>query len=167
MPIGLGACAMFKLLRSLFQLQGSEVSIQRSDLGVLKLDGSLWSGAVVRNGRKIKLWIAGTRLGPDDRLVASVKEVLQQFAELESAARAFVTSHDSRIDATLFTFCSINVLWRKRPECYYFEYQMVGDENGTWRVEFEGVEPKHLGRDDKLLNQNRYSRILDNPDRQH
>jgi hypothetical protein len=139
---------MFKLLKDLFQRQVSDTTIQHVELGLLKLDGSLWSGAFVWDGREIQFCIAGTRLGPDDRLVATLQEVIHEFAERERMARAFIASHDSLIDAEDFTFCSINVLWPKRPECYIFEYRMVEDEYGIWRVEFQGVEPKYLGRDD-------------------
>jgi hypothetical protein len=139
---------MFKLLRSLFQPQVSEVTVQHDELGLLRLDGSLWSGAIVSEGREIQFCIAGTMLAPDEQLVANLQRIIKHFADREGAARAFIASHDPRIDANSFSFCSINVLWPKRPECYYFEYQMVEDEYGIWRVEFEGVEPMYLGRDD-------------------
>jgi hypothetical protein len=140
--------SMFKLLRSLFRPQVGEVSYRHDELGLLRLDGSLWSGAVARDALEIKLFVGGTTRGPDDRLLASLQDVIKDFAERERIARVFIASHDSLIDANSFRFCSINVFWPKRPECYYFEYEMVGDEQAIWRVEFEGVAPKYLGRDD-------------------
>ena len=123
---------MFKLFRSFFQPKESEIEIQHDEFGLLKLDGSLWSGAVVRDGRKVQFFIEGTSLGPDDRLVATLQEVIQHFPERENEARAFIASHDPLIAADSFTFCSINIFWPKRPECYYFDTLLSGYKSNSF-----------------------------------
>lgn len=137
---------MFEGLRALFR-DPPPLEMQHPELGLLKLEGPLWNGELVRDGRKIKFVIAGSRAGPDDRLLATLREIVGRLPERESLSRAFIASHDSRIDPGDFSFCSIDILWPKRPDCYYFEYKMAGDEYAIWRVEFQGNAPKYLGRD--------------------
>ena len=71
---------MFKWFKTLFQLPPHR-EIQHPELGVLALDGALWHGEVAQRERKIAFCISGTKLEPDNRLLATLGEVIDHFSE--------------------------------------------------------------------------------------
>jgi len=47
-----------------------------------------------------------------------------------------------------FTFCALDLLWEDQPDDFAMEFELAGDTDGVWRVEFQNGQPKFVGRDD-------------------
>ena len=123
------------------------IELQHAELGRLVFEGRLWEGALQRDGRTIRFYIAGTKSGPDAVLVERLRSVVVNFPEIERAALERLRSQTPVVGERVFTFEALDILWEKSPDAFAMEFSLT-DDDGIWRVEFEAGRPKSVGRDD-------------------
>ena len=87
-------------------------------------------------------------MAPDLGLINRARSVMSKFAELERHALEFICSEEAGTKPDDFTIYSLDWLWEDKPDDFVFEFEMKGDIDGIWRVEFEKGLPTSLGRDD-------------------
>ena len=138
---------MFKSIKSLFG-QKQPTQFHHPEFGVLTNDGGIWSGETQIGGRRIQFHISGSDTAPDLELINSAHSVTSKFTELERRALDFICSEEAGVKAEDFTIYSLDWLWEDKPDDFVFEFEMKGDIDGIWRVEFEKGLPTSLGRDD-------------------
>jgi hypothetical protein len=102
--------------------QNPPKQIQHREFGALTLDSGLWSGEVVRDGRKLPFCISGTDAEPDGRLLGRLRDVVRRFPEVERAALEFIQSKEPRLLPGKFEISSLNFLWEDKPHLYSLEF---------------------------------------------
>lgn len=122
--------------------------LQHPELGTLSGESGLWGGEVQQDDRVIRFCIAGTELEPDIALIQRLRAAISRFPELERTALEFLCVQEPDVQQGEFTFQSMDFLWKHKPDSFALEFTLVGDDDGIWRVEFEGGHPKSMGRDD-------------------
>ena len=138
---------MIKSIKSWFGHKQPAV-FQHPEFGLLTNDGGIWSGEAQIGGRRIHICISGSDSAPDPGLINSARSVTSKFTELERLALDFICVEKAGVKAEDFTLYSLDWLWENKPEDFVFEFEMKGDVDGIWRVEFVDGVPKSLGRDD-------------------
>ena len=138
---------MFKSIKSWFGKKPS-AQFQHPEFGLLTNDGGIWSGETQIGGRRIQFHISGSDTAPDLGLINSARSIMSKFAELERSALEFICSEEAGAKPDDFTIYSLDWLWEDKLDDFVFEFEMKGDIDGIWRVEFEKGLPKSLGRDD-------------------
>jgi len=121
---------------------------QHPEFGVLTLDGELWNGKAGRNANEIPFLVAGSDSAPDSGLMQRLSWFLDNFTELERIALNFIRKQEPEVRHGKFTFTSVSFLWEERPKQFAMEFDLAGDDDGIWRVEFDDNQPQFLGRDD-------------------
>lgn len=125
-----------------------DVEFRHPEFGVLTCDSGIWSGDAQLDGRTVRFSVGGTEIAPDAGLLDRVRELLRRFPEVERSALDFLCAPDLRVRTEDFAFYSLDLLWADKPQQYTLEFTLAGDEDGIWRVEFEGDQPRFTGRDD-------------------
>ena len=121
--------------------------ITHPQLGLLTCDEGLWCGETVCDERRLGFCIAGDETAPDEGLLAVLQEKLASIDQWEQAALDLLC-RDERVESELFTLKSLDFLWPDRPDSFALEFEMEGDPDGIWRVEFQNNQAVHTGRDD-------------------
>ena len=122
--------------------------IQHLEFGALTLDGELWNGQVQRDGQSIDFIIAGTKIGPDIRLVERLREIIRRFPEFNRVALEYIHLNEPSLPQEQFSFESLDLLFEKKPEIFGMGFTLSNDPDGCWRVEFDNERPQFVGRDD-------------------
>ena len=111
-----------------------------------------WEGTrSVRDHLILRFSVSGTRRGPDDALVGPLEQTLQDWATIELKIHAFLEPRlvgFPQAKVQDFTPTDVVYLWPGKPDHFWVDLSMAGDEYAIWRIEFEQGEPKYLGRDD-------------------
>lgn len=139
---------MFSSLKNLFT-KSPPPEFRVSELGVLKLDsGTLWGGAVQRDGRELRFWVGGTETAPDAGLLVSVRRLLARFTDTERSAVEFLRSREVELRQARLDFYAFEFIWEAKPDDFAFEFLADADDSRVWRVEFVAGRPSQTGHDD-------------------
>ena len=140
---------MFEYLKSLFEPKSKRPGkFSHPALGVITFESGIWCGETLRDGRRLRFYVGGSVTAPDSGLLDCVERLFERFPEVERTAIEFIRAAEDETRLSKFTFDSLNFLWEDKSQFYALEFTLSGDDFGIWRVEFEGDQPKSVGRDD-------------------
>jgi hypothetical protein len=143
--LGTIALAIFKDFRESRKLRRE---MDHPTLGILTLEGELWSGKTEREGIEIPFRVAGSSEGPDRKLVERLTWFLDKFSDFQRTAVEFIRKQEPEVARGVFTFSAVSFLWETKPDHFGMEFDLAGDDESIWRVEFVGGRPHFVGRDD-------------------
>jgi hypothetical protein len=138
---------MFERLKSLFAAK-PPAEFQHPEFGKLVNDAGVWSGQARQRDRVVRFYVGGTDTVPDAELINRVRAFVGRLDEVESKALDFIRKESPELSVGKFSLYSLDFLWEDKPDVYALEFSLDGDDDGIWRVEFEGEQPKFVGRDD-------------------
>ena len=138
---------MFSRIKQLFAKPPAR-EFNDPELGVLVLADDIWGGKVVRDGRDLRFYVAGTQIAPDAGLLDRIRRLLKHFPETEKAASDFLRSSESQSFFKQLDFYAFDFLWPDKPDNFTFEFLANGNDSQVWRVEFVDGNPRHTGFDD-------------------
>ena len=122
--------------------------VEDSRFGTLTGELDVWSGAISEGGKEIQFYIGGSEEAPDERLLDALSHVLEQLGIFQEKALQFLLKENPSSTPLHFEFASVDLLYPDDPDQFSLNYELEGDEEGIWRVEFEKGEPVFSGRDD-------------------
>jgi hypothetical protein len=152
LAVGLLGLMVWKIVAGLVQYRRAERKAGRTvthpEFGVLTFGFGSWDGVARKDGREIRFTVAGSESAPDEGLLAGVTDLLRRFAEFEGPALDVLVKQEANLRREDFSFYGLNFLWPERPRFCALEFVLKGDDEGVWRVEFEGDAVSWVGRDD-------------------
>lgn len=131
--------------------------ITHPELGVLIFEESLWSGSITGPDGELEIYIGGDEAGPDAQLVENLRSTLQNLPTFRAAALDYIFHGDPEnevhdwsppVDPSMFRLENIGLLWEAKPRHFCMGFELKGDFDGIWRVEFEDGRPVYSARDD-------------------
>ena len=132
--------------------------LNHPELGVITFDSGLWITQWEHDGGKLRFTVAGTIEGPMTELVATTIQVFKNISTFKEAALDFLLANQPenhflqgtkcRIDRGMFNLEGVVCLWEERPHDFWLEFELIGDLDGFWRVEFQDGIVTFSGRDD-------------------
>jgi hypothetical protein len=138
---------MFSRLKQLFTPQPPREYLHPT-FGRFEACDDVWTATIQHGTTSFQLSLGGSDSAPDDRLLSAASRLLPRFDELRDSALAFITAQEQSARREHFTIYGLDLLFEDRPDDFTLEFEMAGDIDGIWRVEFESGAPKFLGRDD-------------------
>ena len=124
-----------------------ERHFQHPQWGQFISDDTLWTCVIHREGREIRLVIAGTDSAPSGQLLEQAQSILTRFAGCERRALEFLLSKEAEVCGATLDLYGLEITDDDQPGHFTFEFIDERDER-VWRVEHVAGEPKYTGFDD-------------------
>lgn len=105
-------------------------------------DEGCWRGEIIHGGAKVRVVISGDQAGPNIRLARAAVATVAKIGKLQEEAIALVEQELGTVapmDPSMFSLVGVCYPHVDRPEEFWLELGVEGDDDGTWRVEFGPV----------------------------
>lgn len=118
-------------------------------LGPMTGHQGVWSGTATTDGGPIGFFVSGDDRRPDQEELATVERVLESLdTHRRVALECLAQSEDARELATHSRTFKLEAIQSLSGSDFCLEFQLDGDLDGVWRVEFKDGRPVFTGRDD-------------------
>lgn len=130
--------------------------MDHSALGRMTLHKPIWSGEYERGDRKLAFYVPGSLEGPSPNLLPAILRILEDSDDTTRSAIEYLIATQSKdpllskrkLDPDMFKLESMGCIDENSPEEFALEFELDGEPNGVWRVEFKNGTPVFSGYED-------------------